>query len=636
MSKKLFVVFAVVAMVAMLAGCAAPAPAPAPQVVEKPVVQTQIVEKQVVQTQVVTVKETVVAKETVMVPATVVVEATPAPATEEMSDVQELRVISMADWNSAFRMNPLQFGAGGAAGLMWMRMAGMNDKFEAVDTPMALAKSWEFNPDRTSITLKLKEGMKFSDGSPITAKEAAWSLGYLIMTGHPDLKTKFSGSQATRYFPALKGAQEVFDGKIKADEFGAAMVEGIKVVDDYTIQLDFTQPVMTLTVEPLQFWPIMKPESVMAGKGKEYGPDAYWTTEKDVVSSGPFMLESFSSGNGFTMVPNPNWAGKKPTLTKILVTLMSDYSTALSAFENKEADAVMMALGPEDAKAAESSEFLKASIKPATGYDLEHLLITAFQPMEDVNVRRAIAMAIDKQALVDVLGGGQGQTGYTKLDYHHIPSSVPVCNEQFAKVVPLKYDPEAARVELAKSPYADKIKDMEFNTTLGMWGEPVSMNLIEMQAIQKMLKDNLGINLTIHQEPMADYTKPTYPTHMWPNSQGEHTMDVYTYMNNLVPLSQPLPADEKQMTMLNLPYVPELVAKMKEAGEQTDPVKVCEKLAEAQQLWVDNVFTLDLFVGTTYRLEAPWVKNLNLYGPASPSISQMEGQDIAETVILKH
>jgi hypothetical protein len=107
-------------------------------------------------------------------------------------------------------------------------------------------------------------------------------------------------------------------------------------------------------------------------------------------------------------------------------------------------------------------------------------------------------------------------------------------------------------------------------------------------------------------------------------------------MNNLVPLSQALPADEKQMTMLNLPYVPDLVTKMKEAGAQADPAQLCQKLAEAQQLWVDNVFTLDLFVGTTYRLEAPWVKNLNLYGPARPSISQLSGQDIGETYIVKH
>ncbi len=299
MSKKLVVVLAILSILAMVAGCATPRPPPAPQVVEKPVVQTQIVEKPVVQTQVVTVKETVVAKETV------VVEATPAAPAVEKSDVQELRVIELADWNSAFRINPLQFGSGGAAGLMWMRMAGINDKFEAVDTPMALAKSWEFSPDRTSVTIKLKEGIKFSDGSPITAKEAAWSLGYSIMTAHPDLNAKFSGSSAKRYFGSLKGAQDVFDGKIKADEFDAAMVEGIKVIDDATIQLDFTQPVMTLTVEPLQFWPIVKPESVMAGKGKEYGPDAYWTTEKDVVELGTVHARILLVGQRLHDGPEP-------------------------------------------------------------------------------------------------------------------------------------------------------------------------------------------------------------------------------------------------------------------------------------------------------------------------------------------
>jgi ABC-type transport system substrate-binding protein len=297
----------------------------------------------------------------------------------------------------------------------------------------------------------------------------------------------------------------------------------------------------------------------------------------------------------------------------------------------------MMALGPLDAQQAQSSDFLKTSLKPAVGYDLEEMLITAFPPMDDVHVRRAIAMAIDKQALVDALGGGKGQTGYTVLNYHHIPGSVTTCNTQFAAVQPLKYDPAAAKAELAQSKYASTIANMEINITLGMWGEPIPMDLVEAQVIQKMLQDNLGLtNIKIHQEPMADYTKPTYPTQLWPNSQGEQTMDVYSYMNNLVPLSQTLPTDQSKMTMLNLPYVPDLVAKMKEAGAQTDQTQLCTKLAEAQQLWVDNVFTLDLFVGTTYRLIAPWVKNLDLYGPARPSISQLSGQDISATYILKH
>ena len=77
--------------------------------------------------------------------------------------------------------------------------------------------------------------------------------------------------------------------------------------------------------------------------------------------------------------------------------------------------------------------------------------------MEDVHVRRAIAMAIDKQALVDVLGGGAGQTGYTALDYHHIPGSVPTCNEQFASIQPLKFDPAAAKAEWQNRPMPTRL-----------------------------------------------------------------------------------------------------------------------------------------------------------------------------------
>jgi hypothetical protein len=223
------------------------------------------------------------------------------------------------------------------------------------------------------------------------------------------------------------------------------------------------------------------------------------------------------------------------------------------------------------------------------------------------------------------------------LNYHHVPWSIPTCNKQFENLVPLKFDPEAARAELAKSKYASEIADMQLNVTLGMFGQPVGRNVIQMQAIQKMLQDNLGLkNIVIHQEPMADYTKPTYPTHIWPNAQGEHTTDVLGFMNNLAALIAPLPDDESKMNMLTLPYVPELAAKMKEAEEQVTLDGTCEKLAEAQQIWVDSVFTLDLFNPALFRAVAPWVKNLHLTGGGQPGIDYAPGKTISETWIAKH
>ncbi len=432
------------------------------------------------------------------------------------------------------------------------------------------------------------------------------------MTGHKDLTTKFAGQTAKRYWSSLKGAQDVFDGKIPADEFGAANAEGIAVVDASTITLNFTQPSMVLSLEPLQFWYILKPETVMAGKGKTYGADAYWTTDKGAVYPGPWVLETYTPNTGMTLVPNPAWSGKKPTLTRIKSIFLADVSTAITAFENKEVDVMLLPMGPNDADSVKTSDYLSTALLPVTDYAVEQLLITAFPPMEDVNVRRAITMAIDRKTLADVLGGGAGQKVFKPLYYHHSPDAVPTCNTQFAAIKPLPFDPAMAKAELAKSSYATTIQTMELNITLGMFGEPIARNLVQAQVIQKMLGDNLGLkNIKIRQEPVADFNKPTYPTHLWTNSQGEKTVDVYSFMMNLVPLSGPAPTDASKMSMLTLPNVPDLVTLMKDASKQTDPVKLCEVLAKAQQVWVDQVYAIPLFTNDSFRLVAPWVKNLN-------------------------
>ena len=94
MSVKLLRIFSIVMLVTLLAACA-PAAVVTPQVIENTVVVKETV----------VAKETVVSKETVVAKETVVVVAPTAVPVEAKSDVQELRVIEMADWNSAFRMS---------------------------------------------------------------------------------------------------------------------------------------------------------------------------------------------------------------------------------------------------------------------------------------------------------------------------------------------------------------------------------------------------------------------------------------------------------------------------------------------------------------------------------------------------
>jgi len=241
---------------------------------------------------------------------------------------------------------------------------------------------------------------------------------------------------------------------------------------------------------------------------------------------------------------------------------------------------------------------------------VQQLLVNPFAPMDDVHVRRAISMAIDRQTLADVLGGGAGQTTYQVLTGHFAPAN-PNCSEQFAQVVGMPYDPAAAREELALSPYATQLTDgsMELNMQLGMFGMPMSQDLIVAQVVQTMLQENLGITVTIHSEPIADFMDPPFATHMWPNEQGDNFIDQWTFMNNIASWNRnPLPEDESEMTMIMAPSVPEMNTLMDEALAATTITERCEILAQVQQVWVDQVYSIDLFTLDFSFLMAPWVQ----------------------------
>ena len=534
------------------------------------------------------------------------------------------RVIEPVAYRAAGMLATPSERAGHVVDLLWLPLVGGDTNAQPV--PTGLAESWEVAADNMSVVFTLRQDAKFSDGSPITAADAAWSINYQIMSGHPDIYGQHDFFPARREYANIVGAQEVFDGGIPADEFGAADVAGIIVVDDYTLRIEFTQPTLFM-LNNLQFARIAKAESVLASAGKTYADDAYWTTESGTVFSGPFMLESFTSGSGMTLVPNPYWFGAAPTVSRVESIFVQDLSSGIAAFENGEAEVIDFTMTPIDVANLASSEYLQSSLVSYPSLSVVQLFVTPFRPMDDVHVRRAISMAIDRQALTNVLGGGEGQATYQVLSGHFAPANVN-CADQFASVVGMPYDPAAAQAELALSPYAADIATMPLNMQLGMFGMPLSQDLIIAQVVQAMLQQNLGITVNIQSSPIADFNAPPYPTHLWPNEQGDHFIDQMAFMNNLASLNSadPLP-DEAQMGMVTTPRVPELLDLMAQAAAATDITSRCELLAQAQQVWVDQVYTIDLFTLDSSMLIAPYVEGevINNFGGSLSFRETLEG-----------
>jgi ABC-type transport system substrate-binding protein len=544
-----------------------------------------------------------------------------AQAVDDRADVQELHLIGgVVSANNLISL----IESSQERRLMWMPLLTRECGF----TPMpALAESWEVSDDQLTWTFTLRQDAKFSDGSPITANEVAWSFGYYAMLAHPDFYgVRQNYSYFRNEFDMIVGADEVIAGNVPANEFDAAPLEGAQALDDYTFQLTLTRPHFYMLESLSNGWfGVVKPESVMAGAGKDYSEDSYWNTEPDAVFSGPFKLESFTSGQGYTMVPNEHFYGGMPILERIRVTFSPDNATAIAAFQNQEANAVVSFLTPDEIRQAQTDDYLNSSLVEINFPAVFQMWMTPYAPMDDVHVRRAVNMAIDKQQLVTILDAGAGL--YEVINGHFTMKN-PSCMEQRQAVVPVTFDPEAARAELAMSKYGDAVLDMEINIV--QWGPDFA---VWTQVVQQMLQENLGLrNVKIRTEQIADWNQPPFPTHLWPNGQGDDTADPRFMLNNMISTMATREFEPgENIPVVTTAMVPELRNLIEEVDNAADNDARCEAIGRIYQTWVDNAFSIDVFTRNSAVLVAPIVKNYDF----CPDIRLYQWGRLGETYIAK-
>lgn len=524
---------------------------------------------------------------------------------------QNLRVLSDPSYLSPAGLSPHDFGYAGLARLLWAPLIAHDDNWKA--TSDGLSPAPVVSADGRTYKFHLRTDAKYSDGTPVTAQDVAFDLRYDIMTGHPKIKgAKGLGNTATRYYSNVLGAAAVFAGNVPADEFNAASVSGVQALDASTLQIQLVRAdpgfLYALMVDPPS---AVKPTDIQRGEGKNYTNDQYWTTEKGVAYSGPMALASYTPNQGMVMVPNTHYYGGTAKLQKISVTFIKDHATAITAFQNQEADWLDLTLTSADVQNAEANPYLKSALVKGDTNSVQQLYISAYKPMDDVHVRRAIYMALDKVALTKVLDGNTGFQFYTPIVSHIANPSA--CPGLMNSIKAMPYDPGSARAELAQSKYGAAVKNMEINIQLGLFGEDLAQNQIEAQFIQQALQSSLGFtNVQIRPQPINDFSKPPYPTQLWPNEQGNRDPDLYGFLNNLVPsiATSPIPASGPA-SMFTLPYAPQVTSLMQQAFAAPTIAQRCQILGQVLQAWVDNAVTIDLYTSAGYTMVAPWVKNLH-------------------------
>ncbi len=247
----------------------------------------------------------------------------------------------------------------------------------------ANAESWTVSEDGLTWTIKLREGVMWSDGTPVTAYDYEATYRY---SASPEAAWDFTWF----YAGMVKNWNEVVAGEVPVEELG------IKAVDDLTLEIT-TVDVFPPLPGVLKFAFLLQKKAL-----EEHGP-LYNNDPATSVSSGPYMLEEIDPGNRVVLVANPNYTGYRPARLQRIEGIYMAPATYFAAFQNGEIDQVPYEyLTPADFEIIQSDPVLKDNYLRHFGdFRTDYLLFDTYNPpFNDLNVRKAFAYAVDRDAIV--------------------------------------------------------------------------------------------------------------------------------------------------------------------------------------------------------------------------------------------
>ena len=344
-----------------------------------------------------------------------------------------------------------------------------------------LAESWTVDPDGKAYTFKLKKGVKFHDGETFDASDV-----------------KFSFERAKAEGSTNKAKKAVFDN-----------ISRIETPDPYTV-------LVVLNQADGNFLFRMGENTAVI-----LDPKSAATTASKPVGTGPYKFESWAKGSAVTLAKNDAYRNAAAVkLKKVTFRFISDSAAQVAALLAGDLDGIPRGLSPQDAKRFQSDSRFWVGVGGTEGKTIL-AINNRKKPFDDVRVRRALAAAIDRKAVID-----GSQEGIAKpIGSHMVPSDAGYV--YLTSVNP--YDPEKAKALLKEAGVATPL-----NVTLTLppppyarvGGEIIAAQLAKVGVIAKIenvewaqwlsgpFKGGYDLTVISHVEPL-DFDRYADPKYYW-------------------------------------------------------------------------------------------------------------------------
>ncbi|WP_237458409.1 ABC transporter substrate-binding protein [Pontibacillus yanchengensis] len=347
-------------------------------------------------------------------------------------------------------------------------------KQEGTEVEPSLAKKWTISDDGKTYTFKLREDVKFHDGTDFTAEDVVYNF------------ERWTESGDFIYYGYMFGASE--------DDMGG-IIEKVEATGDYEVKFTLEKPnapfLSTLAMPPFA---IASPDAI-----KKHGENYF----KNPVGTGPFKFESWTQGDKIELSKNEEYFGKKANVDKVVFRVIPDNGARFMELQSGSID-MMKGLNPQDLGTAEDNQDLQILRRPSMNVGYMAMNTDKEGPMSNEKVRKAINLAIDKKNLIKLF------EGLGKNAKNPLPPSIWGYNDS---IDPYGYDPEKAKTLLAEAGYGDGV-----DITLYTMSNPrpyMPQPKVTAQAIQQMLKE-VNINVEI--------VENEWESHLTKTQNGEHDM----------------------------------------------------------------------------------------------------------------
>ena len=448
------------------------------------------------------------------------------------------------------------------------------------------AESYEVNDDSTVWTFHLREDALWSDGTPVTSADFMNTITRALDPA--------SGSGYANYLFPIENAEAIYNGEADVDSLG------VETPDEHTLIFRLAEPCVYFL--DLLRLPVYTPSC------SEYADsvDSGWDRDPETsLSNGPFCLAEYVPDQYFVLEKNENyWNADAVKLDTITYRFFDDTQSMANAYEAGEAD-VATSLSSTVMEAYEGTDDLFVTDQIATRYIYMNLNV---EPLNDVRVREAINLAINREELCQIVGSD------TEPAYNLVAKYMKDKNtgEYFVDEAEQPFEEDVAKAQEllveAGYPNGEGFPELTYNYPT------LEMDSDTAQVIQEQLKENLNITINLEaQELQANYsTRYAGDFDLCRMNWTADFADPYTYLSMLLSNST------YNCSGINDMEYDSIVAA---SNSESDPAKRSELLHQAEQLAVgEQFYIIPLFA----------MKSVNLVNPDITGIRQIPASGALE------